>query len=142
MNGSTEPTLNRDPGTASEIAELRKAVDLERAARMAAVRADGCGTAPSRHAGSSIISKCFVLSFMIMESSEKISHEAGNDEAWICICGNTPVSDGFDTCNEHGNHMEPVEGWEGLYVCDRCGRIIRQETLEVIGRKASVGMDR
>lgn len=32
--------------------------------------------------------------------------------------------------------MEPTKGsgWSGLYVCARCGRIIRQDTLEVIGR--------
>jgi len=41
VNRSPEPTLNRDPGTTSEIAELRKAVDLERAARMAAEEAAG-----------------------------------------------------------------------------------------------------
>lgn len=69
-------------------------------------------------------------------TKEVISHEKGNDEAWICICGNTPESDGFYPCNTDGNEMEPTIGsdWDGLYVCLNCGRIIRQNTLEVIGR--------
>ena len=67
---------------------------------------------------------------------EIITHEAGNDEAWICICNNTPVSDGFYPCDEDGNEIVPARGsgWENLYVCASCGRIINQETLEVVGR--------
>ena len=67
---------------------------------------------------------------------ERISHEAGNDEGWICLCGNTPASDGFYPCDEHGNEMDPTKGsgWVNLYVCTRCGRIISQDTLEVVGR--------
>ena len=67
---------------------------------------------------------------------EHIKHEAGNDEAWICLCNNTPVSDGFYPCDEKGNEMEPTigSGWESLYVCAKCGRIIDQRTLEVVGR--------
>lgn len=68
---------------------------------------------------------------------EFITHEAGNDEGWVCICGNMPVSDGFYPCDEKGNEMEPVSGWKDLYVCNRCGRIIHQYTLEVVGRKRS-----
>ena len=69
-------------------------------------------------------------------TKEFILHEAGSEEAWICICGNDPVSDGFFTCDENGDEMEPLigSGWDGLYVCNRCGRIIRQDTLEVVGR--------
>ena len=65
-----------------------------------------------------------------------ITHEAGNDEAWTCICGNTPDSDGFYPCDKEGNEMEPSKGsdWDNLYVCASCGRIINQDTLEVIGR--------
>ena len=70
-----------------------------------------------------------------MEQKEKISHEAGNPEAWICICKNRPDSAGFYPCDIQGNEMEPVKGWIGLYVCNNCGRIIEQDTLEVIGRK-------
>jgi hypothetical protein len=32
--------------------------------------------------------------------------------------------------------MEPVKGWQDVYVCGRCGRIVNQNTLEVVGRKA------
>ena len=69
-------------------------------------------------------------------TKEVISHEKGNDEAWICICGNEPSSDGFYPCDTNGNEMEPSIGskWDGLYVCLKCGRIIRQDTLEVVGR--------
>lgn len=71
-----------------------------------------------------------------METKEHIKHEAGNDEAWICICNNTPSDGGFYPCDEKGNEMEPTIGsnWSGLYVCADCGRIIDQKTLEVVGR--------
>ncbi len=67
---------------------------------------------------------------------EYITAEKDDRDAWHCICGNMPASDGFYPCDDKGNEMEPSigSGWNGLYVCDRCGRIIRHETLEVIGR--------
>jgi hypothetical protein len=70
-------------------------------------------------------------------TKEFIAHEAGNDEAWICVCGNRPDSNGFQPCDEEGNEVEPVSGWKNLYVCERCGRIVRQDTLEVVGQKRS-----
>ena len=74
-----------------------------------------------------------------MEVKQKITHEAGNNEAWICICGNTPTSDGFYPCDEAGNEMEPVKGWRDLYVCARCGRIVNnQHSLAVVGGNANV----
>ena len=66
--------------------------------------------------------------------AERISHEAGADDAWICICKNTPASDGFYPCDKDGNEVQPVKGWKDLYVCARCGRIIDQHTLEVVGQ--------
>jgi hypothetical protein len=71
----------------------------------------------------------------VTSANERITHEAGNDEAWICICNNTPVSHGFYPCDMTGKEVEPVRGWEGLYVCNKCGRIIDQKTLEVVGRR-------
>jgi hypothetical protein len=73
------------------------------------------------------------------DTKEHITHEAGNDEAWVCLCGNTPDSDGFFPCDKEGNEMEPVIGsaWAGLYVCGGCGRIIDVDTLQVIGRNPS-----
>lgn len=67
-------------------------------------------------------------------TKERIGHEPGNEEAWICLCGSRAADDGFYPCDKEGNEMEPVEGWEDLYVCVSCGRIIHQITLEVIGR--------
>ena len=69
-------------------------------------------------------------------TSEFITHEAGSAEAWICLCGNDPVSDGFYPCDANGNEMEPLIGsdWDNLYVCARCGRVINQDTLEVVGQ--------
>ena len=69
-----------------------------------------------------------------MNSKESITHEPGNDEAWICICGNRPDYDGFFPCDKNGDEMAPVKGWEDLYVCGRCGRIINQHSLEVLGQ--------
>jgi hypothetical protein len=62
-----------------------------------------------------------------------ISHEANNEEAWICICGNEPSEDGFYPCDENGNEVEPVVGWS-RYVCLRRGRIIDPDSLRVVGR--------
>lgn len=70
-----------------------------------------------------------------MKTKEIISHKPGYPEAWICICGNHPVADGFFPCDEKGNEVAPDFDWKGLYFCDNCGRIINQKTLEVIGRK-------
>jgi len=75
------------------------------------------------------------MSPISMEAKETIAHEPGNEEAWVCVCGNTPSSDGFYPCDQNGNEMEPVKGWQDLYVCDRCGRIVNQHSLEVVGRK-------
>lgn len=67
-------------------------------------------------------------------TKEHIKHEEGNDEAWVCICGNQPHEDGFYPCDKEGNEMEPVSPWENLYVCARCGRVINQDSLEVVGQ--------
>ena len=67
-------------------------------------------------------------------------HADGYVDAWLCVCGNTPSSDGFYPCNEwDGVHVEPVIGgfWDGKsYVCDRCGRIIDQDTGNVTGYRS------
>jgi hypothetical protein len=66
---------------------------------------------------------------------EYITHELGDEDAWVCICRNTPADSGFYPCDEKCNEMEPSIGsnWDGLYVCADCGRIIKQDTLEVVG---------
>jgi hypothetical protein len=70
----------------------------------------------------------------MISTNEHIKHEQGNQEAWVCLCGNRPDSDGFYPCDKNGNEMVPSEGWEDLYVCARCGRIINQDSLEVVDR--------
>ncbi|MBA3830160.1 MAG: hypothetical protein H0X33_14570 [Taibaiella sp.] len=69
-------------------------------------------------------------------TNEKIHYESSNKDAWVCICGNTPSGDGFYPCDYEGNEIEPGKSanWGGLYVCGKCGRIINQDSLEVIGR--------
>lgn len=73
-----------------------------------------------------------------MDTHESISHEPNNPEAWICLCKNTPMADGFFACDKDGNEVEPTPAaWTtGCYVCARCGRIIDQATLAVVGQKA------
>ncbi|MGC9944573.1 MAG: hypothetical protein ABSE48_22345 [Verrucomicrobiota bacterium] len=73
---------------------------------------------------------------------EFVPHEAGNDEGWICLCGNTPVEHGFYPCDELGNEVVPTQGsgWTNLYVCAKCGRVIKQDILEVIGRNPAPKM--
>lgn len=73
---------------------------------------------------------------------ERISREAGNPESWICICGNRPIDHGFFACDTDGNEMMPSIGsdWKNLYVCAKCGRIIDQITLQVVGRNPSPKM--
>jgi hypothetical protein len=63
--------------------------------------------------------------------SMQITHEVGNQEAWVCLCGNTPSDDGFYPCNEQGEEVEPTADWDNLYVCSKCQRVINQNTLEI-----------
>ena len=72
------------------------------------------------------------------KSKEYISNEPGWQDAWVCFCKNTVAGSGFYPCDKNGNEMEPNIGsdWANLYVCADCGRIINQETLEVVGQKS------
>ena len=70
----------------------------------------------------------------MITSQEHITHAPGETDAWICMCRNTPVADGFFPCDDEGKETEPVTGWKDLYVCAKCGRIIDQKSLEVVGR--------
>ena len=77
--------------------------------------------------------RCCVI--MLPMKTTYITSEAGDRDAWICICGNRPIDDGFYSCDSNGNEVDPNEQWiSGLYVCARCGRMIRYDTLEVAGR--------
>lgn len=66
-----------------------------------------------------------------------ITHEKGDKDSWVCVCGNTPTSYSFFPCDK-GNEMEPVKGWEGSYICGRCGRIIKQGLLAVVGQNPNL----
>jgi hypothetical protein len=59
----------------------------------------------------------------------------GTKDNWICLCGNTAQEYGFFPCSSEGEMVEPTpEEWNSYwYVCDKCGRIIDQETLAVKG---------
>src|SRR5882724_425750 len=79
---------------------------------------------------------CVTIALM---EKETISREANDKDAWICVCGNTPCSDGFYPCNEKGVEVEPDARWTtNCYVCAKCGRIINFETLEVAGRNREI----
>ncbi|MEV4212621.1 hypothetical protein [Micromonospora sp. NPDC049662] len=61
---------------------------------------------------------------------------------WICVCGNDPSTDGFETCAPDGREVSPyADGpWDGLhYLCARCGRILIQPSGRVIGRTETRG---
>lgn len=64
----------------------------------------------------------------------KVKEDHGD---WTCICGNQPHLEGFFPCNREGEEIDPSDeaGWEGLYVCDRCGRMIDSETRKIVGQK-------
>jgi hypothetical protein len=67
------------------------------------------------------------------------------DSDWIrCVpaCDNTPDMDGFALCLPDGTEVEsgPDGPWDGkLLACNRCGRIINQDTLAVTGRRTEGG---
>jgi hypothetical protein len=60
---------------------------------------------------------------------------ARNEDWWVCLCGNEPNQAGFFPCNGAGEPVEPTpaEWTSDCYVCDRCGRIIRQADRCVVG---------
>lgn len=67
---------------------------------------------------------------------ETIQYESDNREAWICLCGNTPINDGFYPINEFDREVYPTadEWTTNEYYCAGCGRVIDQTTLEVTRR--------
>lgn len=58
---------------------------------------------------------------------------------WVCLCGNRGVGTGFFPCDQAGNEVEPTEEvWTtDCYVCDQCGRIIRQADRRVVGVRSN-----
>lgn len=42
----------------------------------------------------------------------RIQHDPGNEGAWICLYGNTPLQDGFVACDAASREVEPThEAW-------------------------------
>jgi hypothetical protein len=74
----------------------------------------------------SCIMKTIAAEYVVLE-------EPGNEDSWRCVCGNHHNAQGFFPCDKEGNQREPDKGWENLYVCDNCGRIIDQFSLRVVG---------
>jgi hypothetical protein len=64
---------------------------------------------------------------------EFISYSEEGFDDWICNCGNTRDSQGFQPCDSEGNPVEPLVFEEDLYACRCCGRIIKETSLEVVG---------
>lgn len=66
-----------------------------------------------------------------------INESAPNE--WVCLCGNTALGAGFFPCDLDGNPVEPTpEAWTtGCYVCDQCGRFIRQTDRRVVGFRSN-----
>ena len=78
---------------------------------------------------------------LILDNTMTISKTflKGDKYHWECFCGNDTMSIGFQTCNDTGDYIEPTRysNWSGLYACQSCGRIIAQDTREVIGQNLS-----
>lgn len=66
--------------------------------------------------------------------TQRITHESGNPDAWVCVCGNTPSDAGFYPINALNEEVEPTaEDWKtNELFCDQCGRVIDQDTLAVV----------
>jgi hypothetical protein len=64
---------------------------------------------------------------------------SGTPEDWHCLCGNTALASSFHPCNGEGTEVEPTpEEWTtNWYVCEQCGRIIDNDTMEVKGVRFS-----
>jgi hypothetical protein len=61
------------------------------------------------------------------------------EDAWECLCGNTCADYGFSPCDALGHIAETAaeEETTNWRVCDKCGRIVDQRTLEIGGRRIS-----
>lgn len=71
-----------------------------------------------------------------MNKKTFISHEPHDEDAWECLCGNTPDNEGFYACTRDGYAVDPTPKlWkENLYMCFSCGRVIDMYSLEVVNK--------
>jgi hypothetical protein len=76
---------------------------------------------------------------MLTDGKEHVKLLPG-DAGWECPCGNTSDKSGFMPSDSAGNFtpLDPDSGetgWGSEYgTCERCGRIVSEKTLEVVGR--------
>ncbi len=72
-----------------------------------------------------------------MTTTEKKYMNCPHEDWWICECGNQPDYDGFFSCKSDGTIVSPVIGgeWnESTFVCLRCGVIVNNYNLEIVGK--------
>jgi hypothetical protein len=71
-----------------------------------------------------------------MNNEETYKTQKTKFDHWVCVCLNTSGEDGFHPCDKQGNIIGRTENENsnGLYLCKRCGRIIREDTFEFVGR--------
>lgn len=72
---------------------------------------------------------------MILSEAENLNHQQSHPDAWVCVCGNDPTDQGFYPCDINGDNVEPAaeQCKSALYLCKRCGQIIHEEILEMVG---------
>ena len=76
-------------------------------------------------------------SLSTMTTTEKKFINAPHEDWWVCDCGNQPDYDGFYSCKSDGVIVSPIENgdWNGNnFVCLRCGVIVNNYNLEIIGK--------
>lgn len=57
-------------------------------------------------------------------------------QEWTCLCGNTAPESGFSPSDHRGVPTGDDGAWFGFHLCPDCGRVIHNETGQVIGRRA------
>lgn len=74
--------------------------------------------------------------FKLNRKAEFVTPNSETRLSWTCLCGNVDAAAGFYACDTQGNEIEALDGsgWENLLVCGQCGRIINQDTLQVVGQ--------
>jgi hypothetical protein len=55
---------------------------------------------------------------------------------FVCQCGNSPASDGFDTCSPDGVSIEPIVNgaWDCHYKCMRCDAVYNGDTMDEVSK--------
>jgi len=62
---------------------------------------------------------------------------------WECRCGNSSSSEGFRPARADGSlTLEVLGPWDGkTYACDRCGRVVDGDTLQILGHTSDGAWD-